>query len=327
MVPPLVPPRLASMCSSDARCSGGRLPSEEDPPWPLPIAWLHPPKTGSSFGLTVYRHACSGIPADADVGCHPPIFGLTRRYPVLEHCHGGFTSPSRVDMHEPANLTQDYGRLLAMIRRPAEQKASLLSFVRKMATDAAYASRCGVACEAPMTTSGLPRAVAAQACKAARRQQELRLMELVLPFIRGCQAKMLHGMHCFSKIAPADLDGIQTLTVQRVPGAFAFAGLTDRWADSICLFHFLREGRRPPVNREFHNSRPTGAQVDTLSLDSVSVWTAAAGNRSDLRSLLLDDPWDGLLFQRVADQFDASLQNARKRSSWVDICVARHTRP
>ena len=184
MVPPLVPPRLASMCSSDARCSGGRLPSREDP-WPLPIAWLHPPKTGSSFGLTVYRHACSGIPADADVGCHPPIFGLTRRYPVLEHCHGGFTSPSRVDMHEPANLTQDYGRLLAMIRRPAEQKASLLSFVRKMATDAVYVRRCGVACEAPMTTSGLPRAVAAQACEAARRQQELRLMELVLLWIWG----------------------------------------------------------------------------------------------------------------------------------------------
>ena len=86
--------------------------------WRLPVAWLHPPKTGSSFGLTVYRHACAHIPEDADVGCLPPIFGLTQPFPIRQHCVGGFTSSYRVDMHHPSNLIEDYGRFLAMLRAP-----------------------------------------------------------------------------------------------------------------------------------------------------------------------------------------------------------------
>ena len=83
----------------------------------LPVAWLHPPKTGSSFGLTVMRHACTGIPSDSSVGCGPPISDLARiAEPLRERCAGGFTSLERVNGHSPANMSEDYGRLVTMFR-------------------------------------------------------------------------------------------------------------------------------------------------------------------------------------------------------------------
>ena len=289
--------------------------------WPLPVAWLHPPKTGSTFGLTVYRHACSDIPANATVGCLPPIAGLTRRFPVAKHCAGGFTSARRVDLHPPSNPHEDHGRLLAMLRAPAAQKASLLSFVLKLATDAEYDRRCSVVCEAPMTTSGLPPAVAREACAAARAGRLQHLMELVLPPMRGCQAKMLHGTPCLRRSNASELDRLQPLTATRVPSAFAFVGVTERWAESVCLFHFLREGGIRPVAAEFVNSRPTSTRARSLSLE---LWRGIAANRSDLMGWLLDDVYDGLLYARAARHFAAALAKARNRSTWVPTCVANH---
>ena len=295
--------------------------------WRLPVAWLHPPKTGSSFGLTVYRHACAHIPEDADVGCLPPIFGLTQPFPIRQHCVGGFTSSYRVDMHHPSNLIEDYGRLLAMLRAPELQKASLLSFVEKLATDSNYTHQCSVVCEAPMTTSGLPEAVARQACEAARSRKKLELMQLVLPFMRGCQAKMLHGYPCFHPMATPELEAMQRLTAARVPGAFAFVGLTERWVESICLFHFLLEQGRPPVPREFKNTRPTMTSDarQRRILSRADEWSVIAGDNSDVRGWLLQDRWDGLLFDLATRSFNRRLTAALNQSQWVETCMRRHS--
>jgi hypothetical protein len=227
-------------------------------------------------------------------------------------------------MHHPSNLIEDYGRLLAMLRAPELQKASLLSFVEKLATDSNYTHQCSVVCEAPMTTSGLPEAVARQACEAARSGKKLELMQLVLPFMRGCQAKMLHGYPCFHPMATPELEAMQRLTAARVPGAFAFVGLTERWVESICLFNFLLEQGRPPVPREFKNTRPTMTS-DARQRQILSRWSVIAGDKSDVRGWLLQDRWDGLLFDLATRSFNRRLTAALNQSIWVESCMRRHS--
>ena len=209
----------------------------------------------------------------------------------------------------------------------ARPKASLLSFVEKLATDSNYTHQCSVVCEAPMTTSGLPEAVARQACEAARSRKKLELMQLVLPIMRGCQAKMLHGYPCFHPMATPELEAMQRLTAARVPGAFAFVGLTERWVQSICLFHFLLEQGRPPVPREFKNTRPTRTSDarQRRILSRADEWSVIAADNSDVRGWLLQDRWDGLLFNLATRSFNRRLTAALNQSQWVETCMRRHS--
>lgn len=61
--------------------SGGGNSSDGGAAQPLlPIQWMHTPKTGSTFGLTAYRHGCNGPqPLDEAIGvdCGRPIYSLT----------------------------------------------------------------------------------------------------------------------------------------------------------------------------------------------------------------------------------------------------------
>jgi len=69
----------------------------------------------------------------------------------------------------------------------------------------------------------------------------------------GMATKMLAGQQDGLKVSPADGRPNIELALSRLDG-FAFVGLTDQWALSICLFHVMFGGEFHPT--ELENMRP-----------------------------------------------------------------------
>ena len=71
------------------------------------------------------------------------------------------------------------------------------------------------------------------------------------PGLSGCTTKMVTGTKCADPAGgPPDV----AAAVARVR-AFAFIGLTDRWEESLCLFHSWYGGTTQPY--ELANNRPS----------------------------------------------------------------------
>lgn len=291
-------------------CTGNNLSHSS---WHLPVAWMHAPKTGSSFGLTVYRHACKGIPVDITVGCGPPINALTRQFPMRRYCRGGFISFQRIGGHRPLAMMEDYGHVLSMFREPFAQKASMLAFVYKMARDRAYCRRCGVTPEGPLRSSGMPVALSSEGVAAARNGYHRVLMRVILPRMQGCQTKMIFGFPCLAEVSQRQWNDMLLNVANFVPAAFAFIGLVERWAESICMFHILLEQGNAPLPTEFHNSRPTHDNTQRHMLAKEEWMSHVANNSTDsnfLRRLLLFDPLDDLTYKLASQSFNASIMKA-----------------
>jgi hypothetical protein len=99
------------------RCAAVGLRLQQAPLLPPPssgrgrrLHWLHVPKAGSSFGTTIYQHACPRLPDDAHADDGAPIVSLTTRYPRRRRwCDKDALSGNgeRVRIAEPVKVERD----------------------------------------------------------------------------------------------------------------------------------------------------------------------------------------------------------------------------
>ena len=71
--------------------------------------------------------------------------------------------------------------------------------------------------------------------------------------IPNCQTKMVLGYRCMELVPPPRLD--LGLALRRIAAPNFFFGLTDRWEESLCLFHSWYGGTTQPY--ELANNRPS----------------------------------------------------------------------
>jgi hypothetical protein len=85
------------------------------------------------------------------------------------------------------------------------------------------------------------------------------------PQIPNCQIKMVLGYHCHRGIIPLPTELNLTLAIERISGPLFFFGMTNRWYESLCLFHAWFGGTIQPF--ESYNSRPSkkSQRVPTVS--------------------------------------------------------------
>ena len=305
----------------DAACAADRHRSKRA------LAWLHIPKAGSSLGTTLVHQANSSLPPNAQMpSCahggtllkpemprshlHCPGWpqsfteNCTRR--VAERCLLGqpeltfhirfplddwfkcsFWEKSRgnVGGHEPideATYERFQGRFVGMFRKPERRAVSAYLW---------YAS------EFYHEGLALP-----NASDYAYR-------------LRGTAARMLSGQadgevcnsgYRYDERCPNNKQSLipdMHTALKRLSDSFAFVGLTDQWALSICLFHAIFGGPCLPV--EFENSRPTTSRTTRmpwLRNQTVEYERAFTTAVSDAVAAVAD-PWDGAIFEAAEARF------------------------
>ena len=278
------------------------------------LSWLHVPKAGSSFGLTIYRSGCPRIPADVYVDDGAPIVSLTERFPRRRRrwCNRDAFS-GNLNGHEPLRYPQHRGRTIALFRQPARRLASecaaLQNEFRRAFGESAAAAAPHVVCGGQgglcvwrngtvyansflrefLYSHGLSHAAIASLTELWNRPG--RLIPLAacaaLPGMLGCQTKMVLGVPC---AAPFALNASHLReAIRRVRFDFAFVGLTERFDASVCLFHSRFGGA--PVAAQFLNTRPRGigvAGAPSLGLDET----------------LPADEWDDALYLAAQARFE-----------------------
>ena len=101
------------------------------------------------------------------------------------------------------------------------------------------------------------------------------------PGIKGCQVKMLNGIHC-ARDVPVTREMVDHALA--VVDKAAFVGITELWNDCMCLFSAMYGGPLPKV--VFNNVRNT----QTIAKGNYSV------SEADKNFSIEDDPDDWTLF-------------------------------
>ena len=217
------------------RCSQGcaRYPRSANSSNRAPVRWLHVPKCGATFGLTVIRHACPEL-----ASWHTVYMALRGGRVDIRFSHAvgarhgsrGTRCAGRLRLpftgHRPI-LPRDTD-VVAIFRRPAQRIIS------------AFLDNYHV--------WGLPgRERAAMKAAAPTIGAFARY-----PGVAGCMSKMLAGRECGSRLAAREASAVLEKAIRFLRSKrLAFVGLSERWDESICLFHHTVGGGSMPVAAEF----------------------------------------------------------------------------
>mmetsp|Transcript_14924 Transcript_14924/g.32083 ORF Transcript_14924/g.32083 Transcript_14924/m.32083 type:complete len:363 (+) Transcript_14924:65-1153(+) len=215
------------------------------------IFWLHIQKCGTSLFNTLWLHFCPRV-----LEKNPTLsdrtdlieYSLIKDYPMMEWC----TDPSdvkfynypRVGFHWPykdvhwgikkgkrgdgKGPQQEEFHSFAMFRDPVERVKSAFSFRETTMMDVPHYSQL--------------------------QDPDISIEDYFAePHIPNCQIKMLLGHRCHHYVEPSELD--VNLALQRISSPSFYFGLTDRWDESICLFHSWYGGEMKPF--ELLNNRPS----------------------------------------------------------------------
>jgi hypothetical protein len=250
------------------------------------IGWLHVPKTGTSFVNVLITWACQNVPDDAAADeryINRTHFTMVADFFAVHHS----SCPSELNLckghhavgEECLSMPDHRGHLVGMFRQP-EQRVLSGYYARLNETSKGYE---------PAQYAHL---------------------------LQGCVVRMLIGFPCAEYShgetpleSQASLpDGSVGMALARIDTDFAFVGLTEHWALSVCLFHAMFGGQCH--RREFHNSRVGELQYRN-------------GERYD--ESLLDgwsDPFDGPVYDRVQQQFWANVLkfNVSTESCSQNVC-------
>jgi hypothetical protein len=223
-------------------CTKLKLNWSHDPSSPRPalrehlkIAWLHIPQTGASFGNALTHLANSSLPKHATISTDAKIF--SQRFPLDVWFKGVFwEKDTNFGNHFSINdeVWQNFnGNFFGMFRNPAERAASAYKTFGETWD-----------CE----------------------KEEADCAHEYAVRIRGGMAGMLagqtYGLGCLSaKFKCEVFEPNVSLAISRLNG-FAFIGLTEEWAFSICQFHALFGGECLPAEfadtSNFANTKPAG---------------------------------------------------------------------
>ena len=188
------------------------------------IAWVHFPKCGSGFADTLLHHANASLPWSV-VGS---VETTLTTHPLRSWFKGIFwEKDGKIGNHfavTSRETTSFRGRLFGMFREPASRSNSMYNYFINARSgnwidERMYAKR--VAGSAVMMVAG-----------------------------------QRYGLDCLKRARSCKRATPNTeLALRRLETEFAFVGLTNNWALSICLFHAMFGG--PCLAHEFLNTRPT----------------------------------------------------------------------
>ncbi|CAE7676867.1 hypothetical protein AK812_SmicGene10751 [Symbiodinium microadriaticum] len=220
-------------------CSNSiELPRSSDEVELRNIRWLHFPKAGTSFAATLWNYAC-GQEAPLDLSVSPLAspdcqacydLALKGRYPPDQYCREGVLSSRFETQHNPVSQMQtryEKWQVVGMFRRPAQRLIS------------AYHNG--------LHASGFQKEEYQDMVQACTRGEKAVACYARYPGIAGCTARMLTGGDCAeasSKRNGEPFDGGRQRLRQALEMLedMAFVGLTERWDESVCLFHRMFGG-------------------------------------------------------------------------------------
>ena len=209
------------------------------------VRWLHFPRTGSGFASTILHYACDEGLIDARGN-----FEMKRKQPWTynEECNEKILGKTNFYKTTPL-LYEENKFTAAMFRNPVDRFASQLRWMRSMVR---FVVSYGVAEEDVPALLGALNIVpkvktmnTSNPCYyASKKIGTLRSCRYVLashfPGLRGCMTKMVLGKQCSEKyqLTHADLAEAKRIVREEL----AFVGLTERWQESIRLFHSMHGG-------------------------------------------------------------------------------------
>eukprot|EP00927_Polykrikos_kofoidii_P055856 TRINITY_DN50040_c0_g1_i1.p1 TRINITY_DN50040_c0_g1~~TRINITY_DN50040_c0_g1_i1.p1 ORF type:complete len:342 (+),score=34.56 TRINITY_DN50040_c0_g1_i1:71-1096(+) len=252
---------------------------------PRRIAWLHIPKTGSSFGNVIAHYLRPDLPRDAVVpNCRdevcPHVDNPRDSNIEFQHRYNHSTwfrdcvwlkgghGPDNLDWFSHHQLHEHFlpeweGSLVGMFRDPGQRAISSWHSFGQV----------------PFHGHG----------KLLSKEQWARRIE-------GTATKMLAGQefpieaHYYRLEESLEVPNVE-LALSRLDG-FLFVGLVDHWALSVCLFH-----------------RITASACSRSDADN----TRKNGNRG------VDESWDTSELNGYVDPFDIQIYQAAKSRFWKDV--------
>lgn len=230
---------------------------------PKKLSWLHIPKAGTSFANVLVTWGCPSLPAKAVVDeTYSDEYGMF--VPNFMHMHTKECAPGMtlcgsghmpLKDHTCLDYSQHEGQFVAMFRQPEQRIVS--GFFHNL--------------------------------------HDVDEKSLDLPSysrkISGCSVRMINGYSCGNKEGIKMTEQLVETALDRLEDGFAFVGLTEEWALSVCLFHKMFGGT--PHKREFQNVRP-GAEHREMY------------DTSDLKGFV--DAADGAVYSRAYVMFWANVQ-------------------
>lgn len=255
-----------------AKCLEQRMLQQHRLQRALPLVHVHVPKTGTSFVNTLLMHhrICPAWPACATLRLGDSDHEFFGAFPRWRLCPAGFSRdyrppPGHRSAARALMTNNGSSRGVMMMRQPTARLISAHRYgwhTKPNETLGTYAKRA-----------------------------------------RGCAVKILarptppekdNDHICLEYLPPTE--GELSLAIEMLR-AFAFVGLTERWAESICLFHALFGGCCHAA--ELVNTRPT--QWPPSSEANVSATASSA------ETAAFYDPWDGALHAVAQELFSQRL--------------------
>lgn len=210
------------------------------------LRWLHFPRTGSGFASTILHYACNEGLIDEKRN----NFEMKRKQPWTYNSECEEKILGKTNFYKTAPLLYEENKYtVAMFRNPLERFASQLRWMRSMVR---FVVSYGVAEEDVSALLGALNVVpkvksmnSSNPCyHASKTIHTLRSCRYVLashfPGLRGCMTKMVLGRQCSEKyqLTHADLQEAKRIVSEEL----AFVGLTERWHESVRLFHSMHGG-------------------------------------------------------------------------------------
>lgn len=243
---------------------------------PALVAWVHIPKTGTSFANTLVSWACELSDADLVDDSYSDSTGAFV---------GGFMAAHSMDCAKGFRLHSGHTPIMdATLNNWAHHKGSFVGMFRQP--------------EQRIISGYLDDQHGAYEV-----QGKLKLQEYAAG-IAGCAAKMLAGHPCLADGNQVTQD-MTALAISRLDD-FAFIGITEDWALSVCLFHAKFGGKCH--KREFSNVRPGMSRGHTYDISELHGWK---------------DPHDGLLYETATAKFRGDLLrlNVNRETCRTQICT------
>ena len=195
---------------------------------------MHVPKCGSSFQIAAWHYACPGTPLNMTVPRHGAMFVPKKFYPAKDFCP---EASDKARIHAPYRSEDETdfvdGRFtpwLTMLRDPSQRFISGF--------------------HAGLHSYGMSR----HDREHMRSTVTTPAQYARYPGIAGCMTKMLIGKNCASShhVTSDDVTLAKRVLAERI----AFFGITDRWQDSLDLFHAMTFTQCDRASTEGRNVRP-----------------------------------------------------------------------
>lgn len=249
------------------------------------IGWLHMPKSGTSFGTSLAHLANASLPSDAAIGVHtsldPRMYSIQEidfilRYPYDQWFRGTFwTKPStnfgnHDALWDRSGWSPNYvGRIFSMFREPSSRARSAYNHF-------------------------------SHSCHSNFSSFEAQMRGTAVTMVTGQRTYGLDCIGCEFNCKPLIPDVKRA--VDRLD-TFAFVGLVEEWALSICLLHTMH-------GPTFHSERCNAAEFGNSRKASYK-----KTSKEDIFALSANDPADEALYAAAKRRFWSDVQ-------WYSVTAA-----